>query len=70
MQAIKVIAVDQVLQKSGAEKYTTLTLEVTPAQAVELSYSENAGLLRAILRSPVETGTVDLKPITIKDIIS
>jgi pilus assembly protein CpaB len=70
MQGIKVLAVDQVMLKSGAEQYTTLTLEVTPEQAVELSYSENNGLLRALLRSPVDTDVVDVVPITITNIFS
>lgn len=69
MQAIKVLAVDQVMQKSGLEQYTTLTLEVTPEQALELSYSENTGLMRAILRSPLDTETANVTPITITDII-
>ena len=69
MQGIKVLAVDQVMQKSGLDVYTTLTLEVTTEQAVELSYSENAGLLRAILRSPLDTDTASVDTITITDII-
>ena len=69
MQEIKVLAVDQVMQKSGLDVYTTLTLEVTPEQAVQLSYSENAGLLRAILRSPLDTDTASVDTITITDII-
>ncbi len=70
MQSIKVLAVDRVMQRSGLEQYTTLTLEVTPEQAVELSFSENAGLLRAILRSPVDTDTVEEYTVTITEIMS
>ncbi|MEL4106867.1 Flp pilus assembly protein CpaB [Oscillospiraceae bacterium WX1] len=69
MQNIKVLAVDQVMQKSGSDKYTTLTLEVTPTQAVELSYSENAGLLRAILRSPLDKNDIYVPVITITQIL-
>lgn len=70
MQKIKVLAVDQVMQKSGSEKYTTLTLEVTPEQAVKISFSENAGLLRAILRSPLDTGDAPATTITINEVIN
>lgn len=69
LQQIKVLAVDQIMLKSGATQYTTLTLEVTPEQAVEISYSENSGLLRAILRSPLDTDDVDIKVFTLTDII-
>lgn len=55
LQNIKVLAVDQIMAQSGAVSYTTLTLEVTPEQALELSFSEYTGLLRAILRSPMDT---------------
>lgn len=68
-QNIKVLSVDQVMQKTGADKYTTVTLEVTPDQAVVLSYSENAGLLRAILRSPLDTENVYVQTVTITEIL-
>lgn len=70
LQKIKVLAVDRVMQKTGAEKYTTLTLEVTADQAVLLSFSENTGVLRAILRSPLDTENNNVKDVTIYDIIS
>jgi pilus assembly protein CpaB len=60
LQLVKVLAVDQVIQKTGVEKYTTITLEVTPDQAVLISYSENNGLLRAILRSPLDSVNEDV----------
>ncbi len=68
LQQTLVLAVDQVMLESGAEAYTTLTLEVTPEQAVTLSLTETNGLLRAILRSPLDTETVASEGITILDI--
>jgi pilus assembly protein CpaB len=69
MQNIKVLAVDQVMKNSGANKYTTITLEVTPRQAMEITYTENNGLMRAVLKSPLDTDTVSLNVLTITDII-
>lgn len=57
VQNVKVMAVDKIMTKEGktdGEIYTTLTLEVTPEEAVLISYGENAGVLRAILRSPLD----------------
>lgn len=68
LQQTLVLAVDQVMQKSGADAYTTLTLEVTPEQAVALSLSETSGLLRVILRSPLDTETINVDNITILDL--
>lgn len=73
LQNIEVLTVDRVMSKDGkpeGESYTTVTLEVTPEQAVQLSYSENTGLLRAILRSPLDDDEVDFWKITIEDVIS
>ncbi|MFB0920173.1 MAG: Flp pilus assembly protein CpaB, partial [Oscillospiraceae bacterium] len=60
LENINVLAVDNVLSKDGkisadSPVYTTLTLEVTPKQAMELSEAQFEGQLRAILRSPVDT---------------
>lgn len=62
-QNIKVLAVDQVMSKYKSpenKSNKTLTLEVTPAQAVKLSYFENMGLLRVILRSPLDTNIINV----------
>ena len=74
MENIPILAVDYVMAEGGktgqAEKtYTTLTLQVTPAQALDLSFSEYVGGLRAILRSPLDEGTNDLPNITIEDVL-
>lgn len=73
VENIPILAVDYVMAEGGktgqAEKtYTTLTLQVTPAQALDLSFSEYVGGLRAILRSPLDEGTNDLPNVTIEDV--
>ena len=69
LQQTLVLAVDQVLQESGSDAYTTLTLEVTPEDAINLSLSESSGLLRAVLRSPLDTETIETQAVTIDDIV-
>ncbi len=68
LQQMLVLAVDQVMQESGEAAYTTLTLEATPEQAVLLSLSETVGMLRAVLRSPLDTEAVPDSRVTIMDL--
>lgn len=71
IQNIKVLAVDQMLSKDAkvnSSGYSTITLEVTPKQAVELSFSAKNASLQAILRSPVDSKTVDVPAVTEKDV--
>lgn len=71
IQNIKVLAVDQMLSKDtkvSSSGYSTITLEVTPKQAVELSFSAKNASLQAILRSPIDSKTVDVPPVTEKDV--
>ncbi len=68
LQETPVLAVDQVMQETGASAYTTLTLEVTPDEAVALFLSETNGLLRAILRSPLDTEIITQDNVTILEI--
>lgn len=73
---IKVLAVDAVLSESGkagdgtTPGYTTLTLEVTQKQAMELSMATYSGTLRAILRSPVDNKMNKPKSITLKSVLA
>jgi len=73
---IKVLAVDAVLSSTGKNGdgttpgYTTLTLEVTPKQAMELSMATYSGTLRAILRSPVDDKINKIKNITLKNVLT
>ena len=63
LQNITVLAVDQVMSKYGSSEsksYNTITLEATPEQAVKLSFYEEAGLLRVVLRSPLDTNIANV----------
>lgn len=73
---IKVLAVDDVLSQEGktvnpetGTSYTSVTLQVTPQQAMELNMSEYKGQLRLLLRSPLDEGTVAPPTIKFDDII-
>ncbi|WP_313342882.1 Flp pilus assembly protein CpaB [Sedimentibacter sp.] len=73
---IIVLAVDDVLSQEGkiinpetGLAYTSVTLQVTTAQAMELSMAEYKGQLRLILRSPLDDGIVAPKTIKFDDII-
>lgn len=68
---IKVLAVDDTLTLEGKEvnpetgmSYSSVTLQVTVGQAMELSMAEYKGHLRLLLRSPLDEGIVS--PPTIK----
>lgn len=72
MQKLKVLATDQNMAsdtKTNASGYTTLTLEVTPQQAVELNYAAKNSTLQAILRSPIDDKEVQVPNITEKDVV-
>lgn len=67
VQNVKVLAVDSVMDKAGVASdvsYSTITLSVTPAQAVNLSFVSQTGKLRAILRSPLDTDTANTGSVT------
>jgi pilus assembly protein CpaB len=73
---IKVLAVDDVISQEGKTKnpetgtaYTSVTLQVTVYQAMELNMSEYKGQLRLILRSPLDEDIVRPPSITFDDII-
>lgn len=73
---ITVLAVDDVLSQEGKALnpetglyYTSVTLQVTSAQAMELNMAEYKGQLRLILRSPLDDGIVSPKTIKFDDII-
>lgn len=59
VQNVKLLAVGVELRKEGAEEYTTVTLQVTPEQALRIDYAEREGaMLRLILRSPLDNEPV------------
>lgn len=68
LQKIMVLAIDQSMQEKETVNYSTLTLEVTPEQAIMLSLSEYNGLLKAILRSPVDEEDASVQAMTLTDI--
>ena len=75
LENINILAVDNVLSKDGkiggdSPAYTTLTLEVTPKQAMELSEAQFEGQLRAILRSPIDTDETRQPEITLGDVMA
>ena len=74
LENIIVLAVDNVHDEKGkadSDKpvYTTITLEVTPRQAMEISEAEFEGQLRAILRSPVDTQETNQSSVTLGDVV-
>ncbi len=74
LEDIKVLAVDNVLGKNGklaseSPAYTALTLEVTPAQAMDLSMAQFEGELKAVFRTPVDHGTTNQPTLTLDDIL-
>ena len=73
LQKVKVLAVDgnmtAAAKAATEENYSSLTLQVTPQQAMEVSMTEYNGQLRAVLRSPLDEGTTSLPPLTVDKII-
>lgn len=72
---ITVLAVDNVMSKEGKAPneegiaYTTVTLQVSPKQALDINMAEAKGALRLILRSPLDQDLSGLKSITFDNII-
>ena len=67
-QNITILAVGSVMDKAGTAEYTTVTLEVTPEDALNLNAGGWWGGLRLLLRSPlddeiIEVGLVDEKTV-------
>lgn len=72
---IKILSVDNVLSAQGkangeGSAYVTITLEVTPKQAMEISLAVYKGQLRAVLRSPLDEETTGLPNITLDNIMA
>jgi len=70
LQNVQVLAVDNIVRKGAAdpEGYTSVTLQLTPEQAVELSFTEQYWSLRLILRSSVDEDIVAAEEIILDDI--
>lgn len=74
LENVAVLAVDNAFSEEGkinsdAPAYTTITLQVTPEQAMELSAAQFDGQLRAILRSPVDKEMTHLPSLTLGDVM-
>lgn len=72
-----VLAVDSVMSPQGkiaggetVSAYITITLEVTPKQAMDLSMTEYKGHLRAILRSPLDEKLTNLPAVTMDSVMA
>lgn len=74
LQKVKVLAVDgnmtAAAKAASDENYSSLTLQLTPRQAMEISLTEYTGQLRAVLRSPLDEDTISLPPLTLDKIIA
>ena len=72
VQDVEVLAVDATMSRRDADisdekgevSYGRVTLLVTPAQAVTLSFGDAAGSLRLILRSQLDDKLVDVPAVT------
>ena len=73
---ISVLAVDNnrssnaIIGDGTMGAYTTVTLEVTPKQAMEISSAARNGTLRTVLRSPLDTKILKSKSITISKVLN
>ncbi len=73
---VKVLAVDSVMAKSGktptedgsVSVYTSITLQVTPQQAMKLSMTEYRGVLTAVLRSPLDDKLTNQPSLTFENV--
>jgi pilus assembly protein CpaB len=74
LENITVLAFDNVYSDAGKANsetpaYTTMTLQVTPQQAMKLSMAQSEGVIRTVLRSPVDEDEVGLPKITLNNIL-
>ena len=59
-QNLSLLAVGSVMGKNGAEEYTSVTLEVTPQEAMNINAAAWWGNLRLLLRSPLDEEILEL----------
>jgi pilus assembly protein CpaB len=75
MENLKVLAVDNVIAKEGKTKsdqasYSSLTLQVTPEQALKLTMAQAEGEIKAVLRSPLDSASVKQQKITLGSVLN
>lgn len=61
-QNVQILAVGSSMDKNGASEYSTVTLEVTPQDALNISAVDCWGSLRLRPRSALDDGTIELEP--------
>lgn len=54
IQDVEVLAVDAVMSRDGSAEYATVTLQVSPEDAVKISFADYIGSIRLILRSSLD----------------
>jgi Flp pilus assembly protein CpaB len=72
LENIKILAVGEVLNKGDLDNsggYSTVTLSVTPEQAAQLNLAVNTGRIRLILRSPLDSETIEVENIGVDDLL-
>ena len=72
LQNILVLATGQVMQPDSDDKTTTVdtvTVSVTPDQAVQLNLAASEGKVRLVLRSPVDTATPTTQPLQVQQLL-
>lgn len=71
MQDIQVLAVDTVLNKGAVDVdgYATVTLSVTPEQALDLSFVEQNCSLRLVMRSSVDDEIVTVADVDMESLV-
>jgi pilus assembly protein CpaB len=72
LQDVPVLAIDQKLEDTNGgdpELVSVVTLEVTPEQAEQLTYSSHEGRLQLALRSPGDREQVETTPVGVADLL-
>ncbi len=62
-QNIAILAVGSVMDKTGTTEYTSVTLEVTPEDAMNINAVTWWGDLRLLLRSPLDEEIIQIAPV-------
>ena len=62
-QDINILAVGTVMNKVGAAEYSSVTLEVTMEDALNINAVSSWGDIRLLLRSPLDDSIVEAKPV-------
>ena len=67
-QNVTILAVGSVMDKTGAAEYTTVTLEVTPEDALNINAVDWWGNLRLLLRSPLDDSIIEIERVDEKTV--